>query len=112
MSRSAKAGWRASILRSLAPDCDVEAMLGDLTEERASRRRRAPRSSHGPWYWGQVLRSTPELLWASVTGRGWPTTWGAACLLYVAAAAVQFASSAVLSKAMEAGNWLTAVNLI
>src|SRR4051812_3899104 len=108
MTQSAKSGWRVNVLRSLAPDCDVEAMLGDLTEERASRGRKASRSSQGAWYWGQVLRSTPELLWASVTGRGWPATWGAACLLYVAAGAVQFASSAALSKVVEAGNWFTA----
>lgn len=112
MTRSSKTGWRECVLRSLAPHCDVEAMLGDLTEERASRRRRSPRSSHGAWYCGQVLRSIPPLLWASVTGRGWPAIWAVACLLYVAAAAVQFASSVALAKVMESGHWLTTINLI
>jgi hypothetical protein len=32
--------------------------------------------------------------------------------LYVAAAAVQFASSAALSKAMESGTWFMAINLV
>ena len=112
MTRSSKSGWKEGLLKSLAPDCDVEAMLGDLTEERASRSREAPRSSHGAWYCWQVLRSVPELAWASVTGRGWPTIWGAAFLLYVAAAAVQIASSIAVSKLVEPGNWLTAINLI
>ena len=112
MTQSSKYGWREGVLKSLAPDCDIEAMLGDLTEERASRRRSDPRSSHGAWYCGQVLRSLPDLVWAAVTGRGWPTVWGAACLLYIAAAAVQFASSLALSEVMESGNWLMAMNLI
>ena len=112
MTQSSKSGWREGLLGSLAPDCDIEAMLGDLTEERASRRRRDPRSSHGAWYCRQVLRSIFALLWASVTGRGWPTIWGAACLLYIACAAVQFASSVALSKVMESGNWSMAINLI
>ena len=112
MTRSSKSGWSEDLLRSLAPDYDVEAMLGDLMEERASRRRRDSRSSHGAWYWGQVLRSIPELLWASVSGRGWPAIWGTACLLYVAAAAVQLASSVALSSFMASGYWLTAINLL
>jgi hypothetical protein len=112
MTQSSKYGWREGLLKSLAPDCDIEAMLGDLMEERASRRRSDPRSSHGAWYCGQVLRSLPDLVWAAVTGPGWPTTWGAACLLYIAAAAVQFASSLALSKVMESGNWLMTINLI
>ena len=112
MTQSSKSGWRESLLRSLAPDCDVEAMLGDLTEERVSRRRRSPGSSHGAWYCGQVLRSIPPLLWASVTGRGWPEIWAVACLLYIAAAAVQFASSVALSKVIESGHWFAAIHLI
>jgi hypothetical protein len=112
MTQSSKYGWREGLLKSLAPDCDIEAMLGDLTEERASRRRSDPRSSHGAWYCGQVLRSLPNLLWSTVTGGGWLTIWGAACLLYIAAAAVQFASSVALSNVMESGNWFMATNLI
>ncbi len=112
MSRSSRYGWREALLKSLAPDCDIEAMLGDLTEERASRRRSDPRSSHGVWYCGQILRSLPALVSAAVTGRGWSTTWGAACLLYIAAAAVQFASSVALSRVMESGNGFMAINLI
>jgi hypothetical protein len=112
MTQSFKYGWTEGFLKSLAPDCDIEAMLGDLTEERASRRLEDPRSSHAVWYCGQVLRSLPSLLWAAVTGRGWPTIWGVAFLSYVAAAAVQFASSVALSKVMEPGHWLMAVNLI
>lgn len=112
MTRASKSDWRNGLLRSLAPDCDVEAMLGDLTEERAFRRLRSPRSSHRAWYCGQLLRSIPPLLWASVSGRGWPAIWAAACLLYVAAAAVQFASSVALAKVMEPGQWFMAINLI
>ena len=112
MTRSSKYGWREGLLKSLAPDCDIEAMLGDLTEERASRRRSDPRSSHAVWYCGQLLRSLPDLLWSAVTGRGWVSIWGTACLLYVAAAAVQFASSVALSKVLESGNWLTTINLL
>lgn len=112
MTRSSKSRWQEGLLKSLAPDCDIEAMLGDLTEERAFRRRTAPGSSHGAWYCGQVLRSVPALVWASVSGRGWPTIWGAALLLYVAAAALQVASSVALSKVVESGNWFNAINLI
>jgi hypothetical protein len=112
MTRSSRSGWKEGLLKSLAPDCDVEAMLGDLMEERASRNRAAPASSHGAWYCWQVLRSIPELVWASVTGRGWPATWGAAFLLYVAAATLQVASSIALSRVVQSENWLTAINLI
>lgn len=112
MTEVSKLGWREGLLKSLAPDCDIEAMLGDLTEERASRRRSDPRSWHGAWYCGQVLRSLPVLLWSTVSGRGWLTTWGTACLLYIATAAVQFASSVALSKAIESGNWSMATNLV
>lgn len=89
MTQPSKYGWSEGFLKSLAPDCDIEAMLGDLTEERASRRRSDPRSWHRAWYCGQVLRSLPHLLWSTVAGREWLTTWGAACLLYIAAAGLQ-----------------------
>jgi hypothetical protein len=112
MTDPSKRSWGEGLLKSLAPDCDIEAMLGDLTEERASRRRSDPRSSHGAWYCGQVLRSLPALMWAAVTGRGWPAIWAAACLFYIAVAAVQLAWSVALSKVMESGNWSMAINLI
>lgn len=112
MSRSAKYGWREGLLKSLAPDCDIEAMLGDLTEERASRRRSDPRSSYRAWYLGQILRSLPELLWSAVTGRGWLSIWGTAFLLYIAAAAAQVASSVALSTVVESARWFDAINLI
>ncbi len=112
MTPSSKYGWREGLLKSLAPDCDIEAMLGDLTEERASRRRSDPRSSHRGWYFGQLLRSLPDLLWSAVAGRGWASTWGTAFLLYIAAAALQFASSIALSNVIERSHWLTTIDLL
>jgi hypothetical protein len=61
-----------TILALLLPREDVEAMIGDLEEEQASR---GPGSR---WYWAQVLRSIPAVLWLPIQRDGWLATCGVA----------------------------------
>jgi hypothetical protein len=72
----------ACLLSCVLHHQDVEAIIGDLEEEYAWRARAGYRPDW--WYWVQVMRSLPSLLWLPIQRGGWPSTVGvafAACAL-------------------------------
>ena len=82
MTLSSRARVATALLAILLPREDVEAIIGDLEEEDASRNA----SSGSPlWYWAQIVRSIPSLLWLPVYRGGWRSTFGVA----LAAALIQ-----------------------
>jgi hypothetical protein len=81
-SRARAASW---LLAFVLPTRDVEHLVGDLEEELALRTCE-PHGGHG-WYWSQLARSLPRLLWLTMQRGGCIATVGVA----VAACAVQAA---------------------
>jgi hypothetical protein len=82
------ASW---LLARAVPEGSREAVLGDLHEEYALRVRSARVSTAGRWYWGQVCRSIPQLVWSSVRSGHWLPTLGIAVIVYIAAGILEFA---------------------
>lgn len=78
--RAQVATW---LLTCVLPGQDVEAIIGDLEEEYASRSRFL--SGAAGWYWAQIMRSTPALVWLPIQRSGWLPTVGIA----LAACAIQ-----------------------
>jgi hypothetical protein len=72
--------------------------MGDLAEEYALRDRSA-----SLWYWGQVYRSAPSIVWRSVRGGHWLPTLSVALGAYIAAGAIEFAGDAAISKLAAPG---------
>jgi hypothetical protein len=93
MLGSCLANWMLAC--ALAPD-DRQCVLGDLAEEYVVRRRYTSRTSAAWWYWTQVLRSIPWLLWSPVRRGGWVATLGVAFAACVAQAAVELTTALVV----------------
>jgi hypothetical protein len=89
------ASW---LLGLLLRERDREAVLGDLAEEYALRAGSASRFTISRWYWGQVYRSAPRVVWCSVRRGGWLPTLGVALGAYIAAGAVEFAGDVAISR--------------
>ena len=78
-SRVHVASW---LLSFVLPGEDVDTVIGDLEEESVSRPESGARAR---WFWAQVLRSVPMLLWIPIQRGGFLPTLGIA----LAACAVQ-----------------------
>jgi hypothetical protein len=85
------------LIASLLPRADRDAFIGDLIEEYAIRARSASPASAAGWYWGQVLRSAPLVLW-SVVRHGGLLTIAIALAVYVGAGFVEEAAFRALIK--------------
>ena len=72
--------------------------MGDLAEEYALRARSASRPAVSDWYWGQVYRSIPPVVWRSVRGGHWLRTLSVAMGAYLAAGMVEFAGDLAISR--------------
>jgi hypothetical protein len=86
------------LLGCLLPPRDREAVLGDLIEEYAIRAGSPPLSTVARWYWWQVSRSIPQILWSSIRREGLLSTLGVAFGAYIAAGLLEFAGVAAISK--------------
>jgi hypothetical protein len=73
LSRSRVASW---VLACAVPPQDREVIIGDLEEEYALRSRSTPGACR--WFWAQIVRSIPVLLWTPVRHGGWLPTLGVA----------------------------------
>ena len=72
--------------------------MGDLAEEYTLRARSASPSTVSRWYWGQVYRSIPPVVWRSVRAGHWLRTLSVAVGAYIAAGIVEFAGDAAISR--------------
>jgi hypothetical protein len=86
------------LLGRFVSERDREAVMGDLAEEYALRARSA-----SLWYWGQVYRSIPPMVWCSVRRGHWLSTLSVAMGAYIAAGAVEFAADLAISRWVAPG---------
>ena len=90
MTREAR--WAARVLGCLLPSRDVEVVVGDLQEEYGHRLRTGAGTPAMAWFWGQVFRSIPPLMWTSIRRDGVLTTLGLAATACLLQAALEFVS--------------------
>lgn len=83
------------LLGGLVAGRDREVLLGDLAEEFSLRVHSS--GAGGFWYWGQVLRSVPVVVWSSVRQGRWILTLAVALGAYIAAGIVEFFATGTLS---------------
>jgi hypothetical protein len=93
MIHSLLADWLLAC--AVAPD-ERRALLGDLVEEYAIRRRDTSRVAASCWYGTQLLRSIPWLLWIPVRRSGLIATIGVTLMACAAQAAVELLTARVL----------------
>jgi hypothetical protein len=98
VSRHAPTRMATWVLERVLPERDREAILGDLIEEYALRARSTAPSVVSRWYWAQVCRSIPRVVWGSVSRERWLPTLGVAIAAYIAAGALEFAGTVAISK--------------
>jgi hypothetical protein len=94
MIHSRLADW---VLACVAAPADREAAVGDLTEEYAIRVRGSSPLRAAWWYWGQVVRSAPWLIWTTVRRGGWFGTLCVALAACVCQAGVELSVRAAIT---------------
>jgi hypothetical protein len=78
---------------------DREEVRGDLVEE-FQLRTQSPGAGWF-WYWGQVLRSIPPIVWNSVRPGCWIRTLAVALAAYIVAGVIEFVADAALSRLLS-----------
>jgi len=66
----------AAVLGFVLPRQDVEVIIGDLEEEDVACQLSSGGSSR--WYWLQIARSLPSLIWLPISRDGWRSTFAVA----------------------------------
>jgi hypothetical protein len=93
-------GWLStSVSRALAqlvPLQTLDAALGDLAEEYALRAHGRSPLRASVWYWGQIARSMPQMVWIDVRRGGVVTTFAAAFGAWLVASLIEFIADAAL----------------
>lgn len=92
------------IVGRLLPKADSAALLGDLAEEHALRRRGEAPPNESWWYWSQVSRSVGPLLWAAARRGRWIGALGVAMAVYALITLVESYSVALISKLFVSGS--------
>jgi hypothetical protein len=93
----------SGLLGRILPEKDREAVLGDLAEEYALRARSTSPLSVAHWYWRQVCRSIPRVVWCFVRRGCWLRTLTVAIGAYIAAGMIEFAGDAAISRLFPEG---------
>ncbi|MBI3493555.1 MAG: hypothetical protein HY047_17510 [Acidobacteria bacterium] len=112
MIHSRLADW---VLACAVAPADREAAVGDLAEEYAIRVRGGSALRASCWYWGQVVRSAPWLIWTAVRRGGWFGTLCVALAACVCQAGVELGIRAAITRLPPAdGNsrWLVASAIV
>lgn len=93
-------GWLSTcVSRALAqpvPLQTLEAALGDLAEEYALRAHGRSPLRASVWYWAQLARSMPQMMWLDVRRQGAGTTCAVAFAAWLVASVVEFIADAML----------------
>jgi len=84
------------LLESLLPEENRDAVVGGLIEESALRARASTRASAAWWYWGQVARSVPLVLWSELRQGHRLRTLSVAILAYIAASILESVGTSLL----------------
>jgi len=110
MTVPSRAQVATRFLAVVLPSQDVDAIVGDLEEEYASRAPSSPASTR--WYWAQVIRSIPVLVLLPIRRSGWPSTLGIALAACVIQAVVELMTGYVVrALSPPDAQWASAVAL-
>jgi hypothetical protein len=113
MSRQSPSPVASWLLAQVLPERNREVVLGDLHEEYVLRARLDRFPTADRWYWGQVCRSIPRLVWNSARQSRWPSTLAVAIGAYILAGIFEFAATWAISKLLAPGTKaFTVVNLV
>ena len=85
------------LVSRVVKESNRDALLGDLSEEFALRARLADATTASLWYWGQVGRSIPCMLWDAFKAGRWLLTLIVAMGAYIAAGLFEFVGTAALA---------------
>lgn len=86
------------VLGGLLREIDLEAAIGDLTEEHARHLAQSSPRRASRWYVRQVVASVPPLLWACIKRGAWVVTFGVALGAFAIASLLELAADAALSR--------------
>jgi hypothetical protein len=81
--------WVNRALAQLVPLQTLEAALGDLAEEYALKSQDTSSRRASRWYWGQLARSMPQMMWLDIRRCGVVTTFAVAFGAWLAASIVE-----------------------
>jgi hypothetical protein len=81
--------WVSGAIAQLVPLPTLDAALGDLAEEYALRAQGTSALRASRWYWGQVARSMPQMMWSDIRRDGVLTTFAVAFGAWVVASVVE-----------------------
>lgn len=101
MKREAAPPLAAWLLGILLSQEDRDAVLGDLEEEYALRRRVVSAAGGRAWYWSQVCRSIFPVLRLSARRGRWASTLAVALGAYVAVGLIESSAVAVLARVLR-----------
>ncbi len=81
---------------------DKEMLLGDLIEEHVLLASTLGRHHASRWYWNQMVRSAPSVLWANIRRGVWLRTLGAVLVGYLVVALLVIAGDLAMSRLLRA----------
>jgi hypothetical protein len=81
--------WVSRAVAQLVPLHTLDAALGDLAEEYALRAQGTSALRASSWYWAQVARSMPQMMWIDIRRGGVLTTFAVAFGAWVVASIVE-----------------------
>jgi len=88
--------WGSRAIAQLVPLHAFDAALGDLAEEYALRAQDTTTRRASRWYWGQLARSMPQMMWIDIRRQGWVATCAVAIGAWLIASIVESSADAVL----------------
>jgi hypothetical protein len=101
------------LLGRAVPESNRDAVLGDLAEEYALRARSRDGATVSRWYWGQVCRSIPSVMWDAIRSGRWLSTFGVALGAYIFAGIVEFGATTAISRVLAPNSSVfTVISLI
>jgi len=102
MSRHSPPAVASWLLETVVPERNREAVLGDLIEEFTIRTESDRPRAASLWYWEQVCRSIPRMLWTSMQEE-WLRALPIAISAYIAAGMLEFVVTTQISRLFSLG---------
>jgi hypothetical protein len=88
--------WVSRAIAQLVPLHTLDAALGDLAEEYALRAQSTSAFAVARWYWGQIARSMPQMMWIDIRRQGWAATFAVALGGWLIASIVELVADGAL----------------
>jgi len=101
--------WTHHAIAQLVPVQAFDAALGDLAEEYTLRAQRTSSLRAARWYWGQIVRSMPQMMWIDIRRGGVLATFAIACGAWLVASVVESIADAALVVAFGSDDTVSAL---